>query len=177
MGADGTTTIKYAESNKDYDAPWNVFNGSVAERRADLIEAFGWDAAEVEGQTLSQLTVKASAQAKAEYKLRNDLGATVISTAKAAEPTPAGATVSTSLPPQDGGAGDPWEDAARATAAAGPPPGAGEAPAEAQPMTLLDKVLACETRRQVKLLWRDNKDRWSEVAEQAKAHAATLPES
>ena len=98
MGADGTTTIKYAESNKDYDAPWNVFNGSVAERRADLIEAFGWDAAEVEGQTLSQLTVKASAQAKAEYKLRNDLGATVISTAKTAEPTPAGATVSTSLP-------------------------------------------------------------------------------
>src|SRR5690606_12917174 len=158
-----TTTIKYAESSKDYDAPWNVFNGSVAERRASLIEAFGWDAAEVEGQTLSQLTVKASAQAKAEYKLRNDLGATVISTAKTAEPTPAGATVSTSLPPQGGGAGDPWADAARATAAAGPPPGAGEAPAEAQPVTLLDQVLACERARPVKLLRRHTKGRWTGV--------------
>ena len=164
MGADGTTTIKYAESNKDYDAPWNVFVGSVAERRADLIEAFGWDEAEVAGQTLSQLTVKASAQAKAEYKLRNDLGAAVISV-----------NTTDSAPAQ------PAEQASAPAQAADQPTGAdawaqvAEQP-EAPELTLLDKVLAATTKRQVRLLWRDNKDDWPPIADQAKAHAATLPE-
>ncbi|PSL04150.1 hypothetical protein CLV30_106155 [Haloactinopolyspora alba] len=157
MSNGGNISIKYGDKKDDFHAPWLTIGGEdVHDQRLRLIAAFGWNAAELEGQTLAQLVVRADQEAKGLYKLRNDLGATVVSTPQAPAVSQAGAAPIGQPPASD----DPWAQAQAASAAADPAAGAGQAPAQAQPQTLMDKVKAANTVRELQMLWRDNKAEW-----------------
>ena len=69
-----TVTIKYTGG---YDSPWLVLAGSPADIRAQMIEAFGWDASTLTELSLSEMIVRASTEANALFTGVSGLGGTI----------------------------------------------------------------------------------------------------
>ncbi len=153
--ARSTATIKFG---KGYDAPWLVLGGGPSEIRSQIVEAFGLGQA-VDHYNLDQLIALASTKAATALSTTDSLGATVISNEPSA-PQEAATPAPAPTPVASADQSDPWSQAEKAAATAGPTAGAGEA--APQTPSLLDRINAAETEKQLRELWRDNKAHWND---------------
>jgi hypothetical protein len=135
-----TVTIKYGTG---YDEPWAVFHGRPDEIQEDLTAYFGIPSDAVQGLTLSEIVVNATAMAHGLSAVVSGLGATVV----ASQPQ-----ASTS-PPTAAAAPDAWEQASTS-------------PAPEQPAAdpILASIQNAQDIQSLQRVWAENRDAFTEPA-------------
>lgn len=137
----GTATIKFS---KDFDAPWYVAYGAPSELRRQIIDAFGYDEEAVTDVSLIDLMARASIDAQAAF-----------SAAKIGTPDAwsTGKPVGEKAP------------AKRTTKAAAPK--AEAKPEESPVQGLIDAINAATDETELKRVWAENQDAFSNTELQA----------
>lgn len=161
-----TLTIKF---DAGYAAPWFVGNGTPEEIREQVLSVFGFDRDLVAEYTLAQLAVEATRTANGLYTAQERLGAVIVGTGEADGVS--GAQPAATPPParKTGPTGNAaWasiegQDSSPAERAAAPEP-------EADP--LVAAINAANSKGEFALIWKANKDRFTEPEVKAAAAAA-----
>ncbi len=135
-----TVTIKYGAG---YDEPWAVFHGRPDEIEEDLTTYFGIPSDAVQGLTLSEIVVNASALAHGLSAVASGLGATVL----ASQPQ-----ASTS-PPTAAAAPDAWEQAS-----------ASPAPEQPAADPILTSIQNAQDIQSLQRVWAENRAAFTEPA-------------